>query len=124
GVRVQPAGDIDTVMVGDTELIRNALRPLVENGLVYGPRLGLVTISVKVGPESSRWEVHDGGHRLTTEALNELFRPFTRSDEPIERRGSGAGLGLTLARSYAEVLHGKVGGHVNGDGTVFWLERP
>ena len=42
GVRVQPAGEVDAEMVGDAELVGLALRPLVENGLVYGPRLGMV----------------------------------------------------------------------------------
>ena len=126
GVRVQPAGAVDVEVVGDAELVRLALRPLVENGLVYGPRLGMVTVTVTVTPatETTRWEVHDGGSRLSPEALNQLFRPFTRSDEPVERRGSGAGLGLALARSYAEVLHGSVGGRVDDSGTVFWLEIP
>src|SRR6266540_4541566 len=124
GVRVQPAGDVDAEVVGDSELVRMALRPLVENGLEYGPRLGMVTVTVSVGPERTRWEVHDGGSRLTSEALDQLFRPFTRSDEPVERRGSGAGLGLTLARSYAEVLEGSVGGRVDDGGTVFWLDIP
>jgi len=124
GVRVQPAGDVDAEVVGDSELVRMALRPLVENGLEYGPRLGMVTVTVSVGPERTRWEVHDGGSRLTSEAVDQLFRPFTRSDEPVERRGSGAGLGLTLARSYAEVLEGSVGGRVDENGTLFWLEVP
>jgi signal transduction histidine kinase len=124
GVRVQPAGDVDVEVVGDAELVRMALRPLVENGLEYGPRLGMVTVTVSVGPERTRWEVHDGGSRLTSEAVDQLFRPFTRSDEPVERRGSGAGLGLTLARSYAEVLEGSVGGRVDEHGTVFWVEVP
>jgi signal transduction histidine kinase len=113
GVRVQPAGDVDVEIVGDAELVRMALRPLVENGLVYGPRLGMVTVRVSADPG-----------RLSSEAMSELFRPFIRSDEPIERRGSGAGLGLTLARAYAEVLGGGVGGRVDEHGTVFWLDIP
>jgi signal transduction histidine kinase len=126
GVRVQPAGALDVEVVGDAELVRLALRPLVENGLVYGPRLGMVTVKVTVSPtaDTTLWEVHDGGSRLSPEALSLLFRPFTRSDEPIERRGAGAGLGLTLARSYAEVLQGSVGGRVDSSGTVFRLEIP
>jgi signal transduction histidine kinase len=124
GVRVQSAGDVDTEIIGDAELVRMALRPLVENGLVYGPRLGMVTVTVTADPNSSRWEVRDGGKRLSSEAMSNLFRPFIRSDEPIERRGSGAGLGLTLTRAYAEVLNGTVGGRVDEDGTMFWLEIP
>ncbi len=124
GVRVQSSGDVDVEIVGDAELVRMALRPLVENGLVYGPRLGMVTVKVTAESERSRWKVHDTGTRLSSEAMSELFRPFIRSDEPIERRGSGAGLGLTLARAYAEVLGGSVGGRVDENGTVFWLDIP
>ena len=124
GVRVRFAGAADAELVGDAELVKLALRPLVENGLAYGPRLGMVTVTVSAGPERGRWEVHDGGSRLTNERISQLFRPFTRSDEPVERRGSGAGLGLTLARSYAEVLGGTVGGHADEHGTVFWIEVP
>src|SRR6266508_3858492 len=124
GVRVESAGDMETEIVGDAELVRMALRPLVENGLVYGPRLGMVTVTVTASGERSRWEVHDAGRRLSSEAMSNLFRPFIRSDEPIERRGSGAGLGLTLTRAYAEVLGGTVGGRVDEHGTVFWLDIP
>jgi signal transduction histidine kinase len=124
GVRVRFAGAVDAELVGDAELVKLALRPLVENGLAYGPRLGMVTVTVTATPERSRWEVHDGGSRLTNERISQLFRPFTRSDEPVERRGAGAGLGLTLARSYAEVLGGTVGGRADEGGTVFWIEVP
>jgi signal transduction histidine kinase len=124
GVRVQPAGEVDAEVVGDAELVGLALRPLVENGLVYGPRLGMVTVTVGPGTRSTRWEVHDGGSRLTSEALDQLFKPFKRSDEPVERRGSGAGLGLTLARAYAEAMGGSVGGRVDEHGTVFSIEIP
>jgi signal transduction histidine kinase len=110
--------------VGDAELVKLALRPLVENGLTYGPRLGMVTVTVGAGPEGTRWEVHDGGSRLTNERISQLFRPFTRSDEPVERRGSGAGLGLTLAKAYAQVLGGEVGGRADEQGTVFWVKVP
>src|SRR6266540_381237 len=117
-------GDVDAEVVGDAELVGLALRPLVENGLVYGPRLGMVTVTVDIGQQATRWEVHDGGSRLTSEALDQLFKPFKRSDEPVERRGSGAGLGLTLARAYAEAMGGSVGGRVDEHGTVFSIEIP
>jgi signal transduction histidine kinase len=124
GVRVRFAGDVDAAVVGDTELVKLTLRPLVENGLAYGPRLGMVTITVASAPERTRWEVHDGGSWLSNDRIGQLFRPFTRSDEPAERRGSGAGLGLTLARAYANVLGGTVGGNADEHGTVFWIEVP
>ena len=39
-------------------------------------------------------------------------------------RGSGAGLGLTLAKAYAQVLGGQVGGRADEQGTVFWVKVP
>src|SRR4029450_12008518 len=89
GVRVRFAGDVDSEAIGDAELVKLALRPLVENGLTYGPPLGMVTVTVDAGPEGTSWEVHDGGSRLTNERISQLFRPFTRSDQPVERRGVG-----------------------------------
>src|SRR4030095_10390917 len=86
--------------------------------------LGMVTVTVDAGPEGTSWEVHDGGSRLTHERISQLFRPFTRSDEPKERRGSGAGLGLTLARAYAQVLSGEVGGRADEQGTGFLGKVP
>jgi signal transduction histidine kinase len=124
GARIQIAGHADTALVGDAELVRLALRPIVENCLTYGPRLGLVTVTITAMAEHTLWEVHDQGTRLSPEALSQLFRPFNRSDDPPERRGSGAGLGLTLARAYAETLDGSMGARVDETGTVFWLDVP
>ena len=122
--RIRLAGDLDAELVCDAELIKQALDPLVRNGLLYGPRLGMVTLTVTISPEVSRWAVHDTGSRLTSERISQLFRPFPPFSEPIERRGSGAGLGLALATKYAEVLNGTVAGRVDDHGTVFWLDVP
>ena len=124
--RVRLAGDLDAELSGDAELIGLALRPLLDNSLNYGPRRGAVTVTVTVAPagDRARWAVHDQGSWLAEAGLDELFRPFIRSDEPIERRGAGAGLGLTLARTYAQALRGSVGGRVDQHGTTFWLDLP
>lgn len=124
GGRVKGGGDLDVVTATDAELLRMALLPLIENALLYGPRLREVHVTVQVREERVRWEVRDAGTRLSQQDLDELFRPFTRASPTVERRGSGAGLGLTLARAYAEVLHGEVGGRVEAEGTVFWVDLP
>jgi len=124
GARVKAAGDLDQKVSGDAELVRMALRPLVENAVTYGPRSEPVVVTVSVGPRRIRWEVGDRGRRLSPDQLDQIFRPFIRADATIERRGSGAGLGLTLARAYAEALQGQVGGRVDKNGTVFWLDLP
>jgi two-component system, OmpR family, sensor histidine kinase BaeS len=122
--RVKGAGDLDVKVATDGELLRSALRPLVENALTYGPRRKPVTVTVSITGDRQRWEVRDAGSRLSQEELLQLFRPFTRANPAVERRGAGAGLGLSLARAYAEALHGQVGAKVDEQGTVFWLDLP
>jgi signal transduction histidine kinase len=124
GGRVKGAGDLDVKVATDGELLRSALRPLVENALTYGPRRKPVTVTVSISGDRQRWEVRDQGTRLSEDELLQLFRPFTRANPAVERRGAGAGLGLSLARAYAEALHGQVGAKVDEQGTVFWLDLP
>src|SRR6266566_2309267 len=106
------------------EVLLNLIDDLGTEGVRVESAGDMVTVTVTTSGDHSRWEVHDAGTRLSSEAMSNLFRPFIRSDEPIERRGSGAGLGLTLTRAYAEVLGGTVGGRVDEHGTVFWLDIP
>lgn len=124
GGRIKGDGDLDVVTTTDAELLRMALLPLLENALLYGPRLQSVHVIVRVDDQRIRWEVRDAGTRLSQQDIDQLFRPFTRASPAVERRGSGAGLGLTLARAYAEALHGEVGGRVEAEGTVFWIDLP
>src|SRR5919108_2859474 len=65
GSRVKGAGDLDIKVTSDAELVRVALRPLVENALTYGARTEPVVVSVVVEGERVRWEVRDAGTWLT-----------------------------------------------------------
>ena len=83
-------------------------------------RLGMVTVTVDAGPEGTSWEVHDGGFRLTNERISQLFRPFTRSDEPVERRGPERAHHPRPRPRLSE----RRGRHVDEHGTVFWVKVP
>ncbi len=123
---IRLTGSLDTKVTVDPDAVRSALRPLVENALAHGPEGGPVTITVTTRPGWLRWSVHDPGTRLDGEPVEPLYVPFFRGDDPAERRPviTGAGLGLTLCRSWAELLGGTAGGCANQDGTVFWFELP
>ena len=121
---VRFAGDVDREVVGDAELVAGPSPPGRERAHLR-PAPSAWSRSPSTPPEGTSWEVHDGGFRLTNERISQLFRPFTRSDEPVERWGSGAGLGLTLPKAYAQVLlSGEVGGRADEHGTVFWVKVP
>ena len=53
-------------------------------------------------------EVVDTGIGLSEDQIKEIFEPFKQADSAISRRYGGTGLGLTLSRQLAMVLHGNI----------------
>src|ERR687895_519412 len=88
GVRVRFAGDVDLEVVGDAELVKLALRPLVENGLTYGPRLGMVTVPGGRGAGGHRGGAPRGGPPPHQRA----DQPAVPALPPLRRAGGAAGL--------------------------------
>ncbi|AUW57940.1 two-component sensor histidine kinase [Sphingobium sp. SCG-1] len=78
------------------QLIRRALRNLIENAVVYGDR---ARVSV-VGEEAViRISVSDEGPGIAEDRMDEMMEPFTRLEGSRNRETGGAGLGLALVRA-------------------------
>jgi signal transduction histidine kinase len=70
-------------------------------------------------------EVEDRGAGVPLAERKTIFKPFRRGDH-AESKAGGAGLGLALAKSWAEVLGGTLSCHPakGGTGACFRLELP
>ncbi|MDT9599367.1 sensor histidine kinase [Sphingosinicella rhizophila] len=80
-------------------LLRRAIRNLIDNGLKYGES---VSISVRRDGESVGIEVLDNGAGIPPEQLEHVLEPFYRVEESRNRATGGTGLGLSIARAVAE----------------------
>lgn len=87
------------VVRGNAALIEIAIRNLVENALKYSPEDTTVSVSVRLGPVVS---VEDRGPGIPESQRRAIFERFWRVDRGV---GTGAGVGLALARRIAQ-LHG------------------
>ena len=86
-------------------LIRRALRNLIDNAVKYG---GCARVSVRAAGDSIAIEVADRGPGIPEAALGDVQEAFVRLESSRNRATGGSGLGLTLARSAAQAHGGSL----------------
>ncbi len=90
------------VLAVQTNLLRRALRNLVDNAVAYG---GGATVAVEDRPDGIEIRVDDDGPGIPEERLEEVLDPFRRLETSRNRESGGAGLGLAIAHAVA-LAHG------------------
>ena len=112
----------DLQVVADPVRLRQILTNLVENALKFSDRGGRVWVEVSATRASTRVTVHDTGIGIAMPDLERAFLPF----EQVSRTStSGAGLGLAISRSLAELHGGRLDAtSVPGSGSSFMLTLP
>jgi signal transduction histidine kinase len=83
-------------------LVKRALRNVIENALKYGER---ARVRVIREPAWAVVEVDDDGPGIPTQEMERMFEAFTRLEQSRSRDTGGAGLGLALARAIVDA-HG------------------
>lgn len=83
-------------------LLRRALRNLIDNAVAYG---GGAAVAVEDRPGEIELRVEDDGPGIPAGRLAEVLEPFRRLDSSRNRERGGAGLGLAIANAVA-LAHG------------------
>ncbi len=112
------------VMPTDEEKLLQILVALLLNAMKFAHH---GAIRLHVGRQDGRvtFDVSDNGSGIAPEHLPHIFNPFWQAEQPATRRAGGAGLGLSLARRTARLLHGDVVVLESSPaGTTFRLEIP
>ena len=91
----------------EPNLLRRAVRNLIENGVKYGGGSG-VRVAVRRLGDHAAIEVADGGPGIPDAELDYVQEPFVRLEGSRNRETGGSGLGLTLARSAAQAHDGRL----------------
>lgn len=92
----------------DDKKLSQILRNFISNALKFTPH-GEVRVSARsVDSDKVEFAVSDTGIGIAEDHLPALFADFVQLDTRIHKRLRGTGLGLSLAKKFAELLGGRV----------------
>ncbi len=109
---------------GDALRVRQILLNLLSNAVKFTER-GHVTLSVQEQQQQVMIQIVDTGIGISAERLPHIFDPFAQADASMSRRFGGTGLGTTIARQLATLMHGSITvSSVEGEGSAFTVTLP
>jgi two-component system sensor histidine kinase GlrK len=95
-------------LFGDQEKVQTILDNLLSNAIKFTPTAGTILIRAFHEGDDVYIEVHDGGPGVLAADKAKLFDPFYRGDGVYESLVSGSGLGLSIAKEYADAHGGDI----------------
>src|SRR5262249_15599387 len=97
----------DPIMtITDPDKLRAVLTNLLHNAVEYNNPNGAIDLTVERVNGSIRFEVRDTGIGIKPEAMEHLFKRFYRADPSRHADTPHAGLGLSIVKSYVELMGG------------------
>jgi len=103
GIRLIASCETQAVIVGDRQLLIEALVNIVDNAVKFTPSGGTVELRLSGTPAAPLVVVSDNGPGMTLGARARAFQRFYRADGA--RSTPGSGLGLSLVAAVAKLHH-------------------
>ncbi|MFC0283073.1 ATP-binding protein [Camelimonas abortus] len=107
-LRLTVAAPDSLAMEADSRALQQILVHLLRNAVRFTPEGGAVTVRAEADSEWAYIHVADTGVGIPEEALDKLGRPFEQVEGEFNKANKGAGLGLAIARSLAEMHGGRL----------------
>ena len=103
---------IGRLLLGDPTRLRQILLNLLSNAIKFTNN-GMVKLlsaitSKTYNTVTMHFEVKDSGIGLTEDQVNKIFQPFIQADGSTTRKYGGTGLGLTITKSFIELMGGEL----------------
>lgn len=108
--------------------VHKILHALLDNAIKF-TETGNIKIELLrelwAGQPTFSFRVQDTGIGIPSDELKDIFDAFRTGEDQLARGYEGLGIGLTLARKYAELLNGQISVDSRaGQGSIFTLRLP
>jgi CheY-like chemotaxis protein len=121
--------NVSNLIIGDSQRLRQILINLTNNAVKFTDH-GKIEVHVKQidhtqNKATLRFEVVDSGIGIPPEALDSLFRVFSRVKQNKSKLIAGTGLGLSICKKLTDLMGGGIGVESTpGKGSMFWFSLP
>ena len=117
--------DPELQVSADQDLMQIVSNNLVNNAAKYGSEGGLIRLSARHENGRIEVEVYNDGRPIQPDQFSQLFRKFSRLDNPEKKKVKGTGLGLYITKQILEAHGGdiRVEPREHGNAFIFHLER-
>ena len=108
----------------DKDKINTVFKNLVSNALKFTSE-GYIEVGCTKQDDNLLFFVKDSEIGISKDKLKAIFNPFVQADLKLTRSHEGAGLGLSIAKSYINLLGGKIWVESKkGEGSSFYFTLP
>jgi CheY-like chemotaxis protein len=104
---LETEGDIPGYLYGDDLRLRQTLTNIISNAIKF-TETGYVCLKIYVQNDSLLFEVKDTGIGIRKEDVGKLFNAFAQVDKTKNRHVVGTGLGLTISKTFVEMMGGQI----------------
>ncbi|HEX2199098.1 MAG TPA: PAS domain S-box protein [Burkholderiales bacterium] len=111
---------------GDHHRLTQLLTNLLNNAARYTPPGGHIAVRLQAQSGQAVLSVRDNGRGIDAQLIGRVFDMLVQGRHPLQRVGSGLGVGLALARRIAELHGGVLEARSEGEnqGSEFTLRLP
>jgi signal transduction histidine kinase/CheY-like chemotaxis protein len=126
-LHIDPGADL--TVLGDAARVKQIVGNLLSNAIKFTHQ-GFVSVRLDVNGDSGSQRsfeitVRDSGIGMPEQTQRRIFNPFAQADLSTAREYGGTGLGLTIVKRLAELMHGAVSvSSVPGSGSTFCVRIP
>ncbi len=100
--------DASVQLVADRQLIKQALRILLDNAMKYSDRTFPITIRCNIVDQHFICSISDQGIGISPENIERVFDRFYRDEQARTTKTKGSGLGLSIAKWIVEKHQGTI----------------
>jgi len=116
--------DEEAVVDTDQEKLNGVLMNLIKNAIKYTSS-GEIEFGYRLAGKNLEFFVNDTGIGIEKQHRKMVFERFSQADISLSKPYEGAGLGLSIAKAYTEIMGGEIGFNSDpGKGSQFFFTIP